>query len=115
MKALLLVLASVVAFAACSSDEGDDDTSDAGGGSSSGGSSGASSSGGHGSEFPSCEAISLACHPFDNGDPSPAHDCHELAHADDANEPACFVAKDKCLAVCGGDGGTHEEHDGGGH
>lgn len=35
--------------------------------------------------FPSCQAIIDACHPADIGE-GPAHDCHEVAHDDGAEE-----------------------------
>ncbi len=110
MKRVVRALSGVVglvAVAACSSDS--EGASDAGVDAS------VDSGRNHDSAFPSCAAISYACHPFDNGDPSPANECHELAHDEDATEPGCFVATERCLAICGGDGGLPPEHDGGGH
>lgn len=101
MKALLLAPLALLASVSlgCSSEEADPP-----------GNAGGSSSGGHGSEFPSCAAISEACHPLDDGNPSPAHTCHELAH-DAASEAACAAEKDACLATCVADAGSDGGHD----
>jgi hypothetical protein len=37
------------------------------------------------------------CHEADTGS-GPAHDCHEIAHADD--EDACAAALVDCMSVC---------------
>jgi len=73
---------------------------------------------GHGSSFPSCEAIINACHEVDRGEPGTIHDCHETAHDLSATEAACAAVKDNCVATCaaakldaGADGGeTHAGH-----
>lgn len=97
MKAMLAALLLTTSFSmyACSSDDGGANEVDAGG-----------SSSGHGSIYPSCAAISDACHPYDDGTPGPIHDCHEVAH-DDPTEPACASKKDHCLEICTGDAGDH--------
>ncbi len=45
-----------------------------------------------------CKEISDACHPVDDGTPSPIHDCHELAHGGTAD--ACEAEKDDCIPLC---------------
>jgi hypothetical protein len=45
----------------------------------------------------SCVEIMDACHGADEGT-GPAHDCHEVAHAD--VEADCAAEKDACLAAC---------------
>jgi hypothetical protein len=71
--------------------------------------------GGHTSPYPSCNAITQACHKFDVGEGA-IHDCHDLAHAATSDEP-CAAKKVGCLAICveeaGADGGdAGESHDG---
>lgn len=71
--------------------------------------------GGHTSPYPSCNAITQACHKFDVGE-GPIHDCHELAHGATSDEP-CAVKKVGCLALCVDEAGTDagdagESHDG---
>jgi hypothetical protein len=69
--------------------------------------------GGHGSPYPSCAAITGACHEVDIGD-GPIHECHDKAHGADSDS-VCAPLKDNCLKICGdarADGGT-AEHDGG--
>lgn len=77
--------------------------------------------GGHTSPYPSCNAITQACHKFDVGE-GEIHDCHEVGHGATSDEP-CAAVKAKCLALCvdeagvdegGADGGAdagHTEHD----
>jgi hypothetical protein len=60
--------------------------------------------GGHTSPYPSCNAITKACHAFDVGE-GPIHDCHEVGHEATSDEP-CAAVKTKCLALCVEEGGT---------
>lgn len=60
--------------------------------------------GGHTSPYPSCNAITQACHEFDVGE-GPVHDCHELGHDSTSDEP-CAAKKDACLALCVAEGGV---------
>jgi hypothetical protein len=46
---------------------------------------------------PSCVDLTEMCHEADTGS-GPAHDCHEIAHADD--EDACAAALVDCMSVC---------------
>jgi len=72
--------------------------------------------GGHTSPYPSCNAITQACHKFDVGE-GKIHDCHELAHGAKSDEP-CAAEKVSCLALCVDEAGTDaggadaEDHDG---
>ncbi len=66
----------------------------------------------HETTYPSCEAISEACHPFDLGQ-GPAHDCHELAHGA-TSDATCAARKDACLKTCSpADGGASDAPSGG--
>jgi hypothetical protein len=47
----------------------------------------------------SCERIAEACHPLDTGS-GVAHDCHELAEAEDATDESCAESEDECLDGC---------------
>lgn len=71
--------------------------------------------GGHTSPYPSCNAITQACHEFDVGE-GEIHDCHEVGHDSTSDEP-CAAVKAKCLALCvaeaGTDGGTEAAADAG--
>ena len=107
MKNWLLAasLAAVACVYACSDDHDHDHDHGA-------------SSGGHTSPYPSCNAITQACHPVDVGE-GEIHDCHDLGHAAKSDSD-CAPKKDRCLEVCnaaaadaGAEGGTHGEHDGG--
>ena len=60
---------------------------------------------GHTSPYPSCNAITQACHAFDVG-PGPIHDCHDFGHAKDASEAKCAAKKAECLAICVADAGA---------
>lgn len=62
--------------------------------------------GGHHSDYPSCDAIIQACHPYDVGE-GPVHDCHDLGHGA-LNDSECASKKDDCLKICAAaaDGGT---------
>jgi hypothetical protein len=56
----------------------------------------------------SCKIITAACHPHDTGDPSVAHDCHELGHS--KNDLKCGPKQDECLKACPPvDGGTSDD------
>ncbi len=60
----------------------------------------------HEPESPSCAEIMNVCHAADEGT-GPAHDCHDVAHAD--GEEACVAQKDACIAACNavlGDAGS---------
>jgi hypothetical protein len=52
---------------------------------------------GHDPTSPSCAEIMDLCHAADEGE-GPAHDCHDVAHAD--VEADCAAQKDACLATC---------------
>jgi hypothetical protein len=61
---------------------------------------------GHDPESPSCAQIMDVCHAADEGS-GPAHDCHDVAHAD--VEAYCAPQKDACIATCNavlGDAGS---------
>ncbi len=60
--------------------------------------------GGHTSPYPSCNAITQACHKFDVGE-GKLHDCHELAHGAKSDAP-CAAEKTACLALCVEEAGT---------
>lgn len=60
--------------------------------------------GGHTSPYPSCNAITQACHQFDVGE-GEIHDCHEVGHDSTSDEP-CAAVKAKCLALCVEEAGT---------
>ena len=51
----------------------------------------------HDPQSPSCAEIMDVCHAADEGE-GPAHDCHDVAHAD--VEADCEAQKDACLATC---------------
>jgi len=51
----------------------------------------------HDPESPSCAEIMDLCHSADEGE-GPAHDCHEVAHAD--VEADCAPEKEACLEIC---------------
>jgi hypothetical protein len=51
----------------------------------------------HDPESPSCAEIMDVCHAADEGS-GPAHDCHDVAHAD--VEDDCAPQKDECIATC---------------
>lgn len=51
----------------------------------------------HDPQSPSCAEIMDVCHAADEGE-GPAHDCHDVAHAD--VEADCAVQKDACLVTC---------------
>jgi len=60
----------------------------------------------HEPESPSCAEIMDVCHGADEGT-GPAHDCHDVAHAD--VEDDCAAQKDSCIATCNaelGDAGS---------
>jgi hypothetical protein len=61
----------------------------------------------HQAAVPECEAIFDACHRYDDGNPGPIHDCHELGH--EGTKEQCVAATENCLELCsapdGGDGG----------
>lgn len=44
-----------------------------------------------------CQTITNACHTYDTGTGT-GHDCHELAHED--NAATCKAQLTKCLAAC---------------
>lgn len=67
--------------------------------------------GGHTSPYPSCNAITQACHMFDVGE-GKLHDCHELAHAATSDEP-CAAQKTSCLALCVEEAGSDAASDAG--
>lgn len=62
--------------------------------------------GGHTSPYPSCSAITQACHKFDIGEGA-IHACHELGHDSTSDEP-CAAKKAECLALCVDEAGTSE-------
>ncbi|MDF2693427.1 MAG: hypothetical protein K0S65_1810 [Labilithrix sp.] len=117
-KLLALVMATTAAatFVGTGCDDHDDDDH-----------SHAGDAGGHTSPYPSCNAITQACHEVDVGE-GPIHDCHDQAHGAKSDSD-CAPIKDQCLQICaeakadggatehegqdGGDGGEEEEHDGG--
>lgn len=65
--------------------------------------------GGHTSPYPSCNAITQACHKFDVGE-GKIHDCHELAHGATSDAP-CAVEKTACLALCVDEAGSDAASD----
>ncbi|HVJ93284.1 MAG TPA: hypothetical protein VM580_25965, partial [Labilithrix sp.] len=54
--------------------------------------------GGHGSEYPSCNAISEACHEVDIGE-GRIHECHEVAHSAKSDSD-CSGVKNECVTTC---------------
>ena len=60
-----------------------------------------------------CEAIMHTCHLVDFGNPGEIHDCHELAHHN--NAAACSALRDACIATCAAasDAGSDGATDGG--
>lgn len=95
MKKVIILGAAVAALAslfACSHDDDHDHSEDGGA---------------HTSQYPSCNAITQACHSVDVGT-GPIHDCHDLAHAATSDAP-CATEKDRCLKLC-----AAAEADGGG-
>ncbi len=54
--------------------------------------------------YPSCRAITEACHYLDVGE-GPIHDCHDLGH-DSKSDAPCAARKDECLKVCVPAGGA---------
>jgi len=65
----------------------------------------------HTSPYPSCNAITQACHQYDVG-PGAIHDCHEIGHGATSDGP-CAAEKDRCLALCAqaADGGVADASD----
>jgi hypothetical protein len=82
MRFLSIFAVSVLAVAACHDDH-DDDGHDLNG---------------HTSPYPSCNAITQACHMYDTGE-GPIHDCHDRAH-DAKSDADCAPTKDECLRLC---------------
>lgn len=71
------------------------------------------SSGGHTSPYPSCNAITQACHAVDVGE-GEIHDCHDLGHAAKGDSD-CAPQKDRCVTLCNAaamDGGMEGGMDG---
>ena len=76
--------------------------------------------GGHESAYPSCKAVSGACHEVDVGE-GRIHECHEIAHSAKSDDD-CAAVKDECLQVCeaasadaGASSDAEPSSDGGGH
>ncbi len=67
--------------------------------------------GGHTSAYPSCNAITEACHEFDVGE-GELHECHELGHDSVSDEP-CAAQKVRCLALCADAGAMTSPQDAG--
>jgi hypothetical protein len=83
MRCLSLAAVVMLVFAACDDDHEHDDGHDLGG---------------HTSPYPSCNAITQACHMYDTGE-GPLHDCHERAHSA-KSDADCAPTKDECLRLC---------------
>lgn len=99
----LVLSAAAGAWVGCDDHDHDDGHSHEDGGSS------------HTSPYPSCQAITSACHEVDVGD-GPIHDCHDKAHAAKSDSD-CAPIKDNCVQICqaaAADGGAHGDGGAGG-
>lgn len=90
------VLAAVAGVYACSDDHDSDDHPHIP----------TDGDGGHTSPYPSCNAITQACHKFDVGE-GEIHDCHEIAHDAKSEEP-CAARKNACLELCVDEAGASD-------